>query len=236
MSFFIPLAETKINTKNLNQIKLNISKYSPHPKKVKIIAITKTFSFSAIESAEKQKIFNIGESKIQETNQKLKNQKINTNTKLHLIGHLQSNKTNLAVKTYNVIHSADSIKILNKINTSAQKIKKKQKVFLQLNISNNPNQKGFSINNIIEAAKHTERLPHLKLIGLMSIGEQTTNAKNIKKGFMSVQKTQNKIVKTISPSCISLSLGMSQDYILALKAGSTHLRLGTILFTKRNGQ
>ena len=235
MSPFIPLEETKINIKNLNQIKLNIFKYSPHPKKVQIVAITKTFSFSAIASAEKQKIFNIGESKIQETNQKLKNQTLNTKTKLHLIGHLQSNKTNLAVKRYNVIQSADSLKVLNKINTSAQKINKIQKVFLQLNVSKNPKQKGFDIDSIIRAARLTEKLLYVQLIGLMSIGENTPNTKNIKKGFMRVQKIQNKILKTISPTCIGLSLGMSQDYILALKAGATHLRLGTILYTKRNG-
>ena len=235
MSPFIPLAETKINTKNLNQIKLNISKHSPHPEKVKIIAVTKTFSFSAIQSAEKEKIFNIGESKVQETKNKINNQTINTNTKLHLIGHLQSNKTNLAVKIYNVIQSADSIKILNKINTSAQKINKKQKVFLQLNISNNPTQKGFTVDNIIEAAKHTEKLLSVKLIGLMSIGENTINTNKIKKGFMGAQKIKNKILKNISPTCTNLSLGMSQDYVLALQAGSTHLRLGTILFTQRNG-
>ena len=235
MSPFIPLAETKINTKNLNQIKLNILKYSPHPKKVKIVAITKTFSFSAIASAEKQKIFNIGESKIQETKNKLKNKTINTNTKLHLIGHLQSNKTNLAVKIYNVIQSVDSLKILNKINTIAQKTNKKQKVFIQLNISNNPKQKGFTVEAIIEAARQAEKLPNIKLIGLMSIGENTPNTKKITRGFMRAQKIQNKIVQTISPTCINLSLGMSQDYILALKAGATHLRLGTILYTKRNG-
>tara|TARA_B110000438_G_scaffold299863_1_gene350898 strand:+ start:423 stop:1130 length:708 start_codon:yes stop_codon:yes gene_type:complete len=235
MSPLILLTETQIHNKNLNQIKLNISKYSPHPKKVKIIAITKTFSFSAIESAEKQKIFNIGESKIQETNQKLKNKTTNIKTKLHLIGHLQSNKVKLAVNTYNVIQSTDSIKILNKINNSAKKINKKQKIFLQLNISNNPSQKGFTVENIMSAAEHVEQLAYVKLIGLMSIGEKTTNKNKIEKGFRYVEEIRNKIVKKISPTCINLSLGMSQDYVLALKAGSTHLRLGTILFTKRNG-
>ena len=235
MSPLIPLAETQIHNNNLSQIKLNISKYSPHPKKVKIIAITKTFSFSAIESAEKQKIFNIGESKVQETRQKLKNQTINVKTKLHLIGHLQSNKVNLAVNMYNVIQSVDSIKILNKINKSAQKTNKKQKIFLQLNVSNNPTQKGFTFEGIMSAAKQAERLLYVELIGLMSIGENTTNKKKIEKSFISVMEIRNKIVKTVSPTCVNLSLGMSQDYVLALKAGSTHLRLGTILFTKRNG-
>jgi len=235
MSPFIPLAETTINIINLNQIKLNIFKHSPHPQKVKIIAVTKTFSFSAIQSAEEEKIFNIGESRVQETNQKIKNNTINNKTKLHLIGHLQSNKTNLAVKTYNIIQSVDSIKIVNKINIVAQKINKKQKIFLQLNISKNPKQKGFTSKDIKMAAKHAEKLSHIKLIGLMSIGENTTNIKNIKKGFIKAKEIQNQISQTISPTCINLSLGMSQDYTLALQAGSTHLRLGTVLFTKRNG-
>ena len=234
MSIFTPLVETKINLINLKKIKLNISKYSPHPKRVKIIAVTKNLSYAAIKSAENNNIFNIGENKVQETKEKTTNKKINKKTKIHLIGHLQSNKTNLAVKIYNVIESIDSLKILNKVNNSAQKIKKEQKVFLQLNISNAKTQTGFTLDKIKEAAISAEQLSNIKVIGIMSIGEHTTNTNHIKEGFIKAHNIQKNIFKTINPLCINLSMGMSQDYILALKAGSTQIRIGTALFQRKN--
>ena len=233
MVFTKKLKTTTINTSHLKQIKQNIQKQSPHPKKVQIVAVTKTFNFSAILSAQKQQIFNIGESRVQETKQKIKNKKINTQTKIHLIGHLQTNKVNQAVKIYNVIQSVDSIKLLDKINQIADIQQKKQKVFLQINITKNITQKGFNASEIFEAAEHATQLPNIKLCGLMAIGANTNNKEKITDGFYQTKITQEKIQKTINSSCQSLSIGMSQDYILALKAGATHLRLGTILFNNR---
>jgi len=228
------LKDTKINFKNLQTIRKNIIKHSPNPKKVNIVAVTKTFSFSAIRSSEKNKIFNIGESKIQETQQKTQKEKTNKKTQIHLIGHLQSNKVRLAVLLYDTIQSVDSIKILKKINKSAKTKGKTQKIFLQLNVSEKETQKGFKKTEIKEAAKIAKKLTNIKNEGIMSIGPQTKNKTVIKKKFQEVKKIQRNIQKTIDKQCVSLSLGMSEDYVVALQEGSTHLRLGTILFEGRN--
>ena len=234
MFFKNPLTPSTINTDQLQNIQKNIQKLSPHPKKVKIIAVTKTFNFSAILSAEKQKIFNIGESKIQETQKKINNQTLNPKTKLHLIGHLQSNKVSRAIQLYNIIQSVDSIRLLNKINQTAKNNKKTQKIFLQENTTQNPTQKGFNNIEILKAAEQTTLLSNIKLCGVMSIGENTQNKEKIKKSFFETKKTQEKIKTTINGDCVGLSIGMSNDYILALQAGATHLRLGTILFNTRD--
>jgi len=230
-----PLTSATINTKNLQKIKNNIQKYSPHPQNVIIVGVTKTFCFSSIQSAEKNNIFNIGENKIQETEQKTHNKKLNPKTKLHLIGHLQSNKVLRAVGLYQTIQSVDSIKLLNKINTAAKKINKKQKIFLQINITKTPTQKGFNQTQTIEAARLATKHTNIKLCGVMSIGKKTLNQETLKKNFYETSQTQKKIQNKINPDCNSLSIGMSQDYVLALQAGATHLRLGTILFQKRDG-
>ena len=227
------LKTVTINPLHLKQIKKNIKKQSPHPEKVQIIAVTKTFDFSAILSAQQQKIFNIGESRVQETKHKIKNNKLKTQTKIHLIGHLQKNKVNMAVKLYDVIQSVDSLALLDKINQAAKKQQKQQKVFLQINITNSPTQKGFNILNTIQAAEHTTKLKNIKLCGVMAIGKNTKNEEKIIRSFNKTQAIQKTIQNTINSSCISLSIGMSQDYILALKAGATHLRLGTLLFNSR---
>lgn len=228
------LTDATINKSSLKNIKNNIKKYSPYPEKVKIIAVTKTFSHQSIKSAEENKIFYIGENKVQETNKKISNHTLNPKTKLCLIGHLQSNKTSLAVKLYNLIQSVDNIKILNKLNISAQKQNKIQEIFLQLNITNSPTQTGFKEEEIMMAAEYAQKLPFIQTKGIMSIGANTVNEKTIKQTFRNIRKVQQEVNKKINPKCKELSIGMSGDYILALQEGSTQLRLGTILFKKRN--
>ena len=231
-----PLTNATLNIQNLQKIKKNIQKYSPHPHRVIIIGVTKTFCFSSIQSAEKNNIFHIGENKIQETEQKTQNKKINPKTKLHLIGHLQSNKTLRAVGLYETIQSVDSTKLLNKINTAAKKKNKKQKIFLQINITKTPTQKGFNHTQALEAAQLTTKQENIKLCGIMSIGKKTPNKETLKKNFYETNQIQKKIQNKINPDCVSLSIGMSQDYVLALQAGATHIRLGTVLFQKRNAK
>ena len=87
----------------------------------------------------------------------------------------------------------------------------------------------------MEAAQETTKLSFIHMGGIMSIGAHTTHKKTIQKNFGKVRKIQQAIQQKINPHCSSLSLGMSQDYVLALQAGATHLRIGTLLFQKRNG-
>ena len=169
------LLDVAINTKNLKEIKKNIQKHSPHPHKVHIIAVTKTFSFTALQSATNHNLFHVGESRVQETQQKTKNNTLHPKTHLHLIGHLQSNKAALAVKLYDVIQSVDSLKILNKINIGAKKKSKQQVIFLQINTTKTPTQKGFYEEEIMSVAKTAMKLNYIKLGGIMSIGARTTN-------------------------------------------------------------
>jgi len=228
------LTDVEINKNSLNNIKNNIKKHSPYPEKVKIIAVTKTLSYQSIKSAEENKIFHIGENKVQETKKKISNYTLNPKTKLSLIGHLQSNKATLAVRFYNLIQSVDSIKILNKLNSIAQKQNKIQQIFLQLNITNSPTQKGFKEEEIMMAAEQAQKLPFIKTKGIMAIGANTVNEKTIKQTFRNTRKVQQAVNKKINPNCKELSIGMSGDYIWALQEGSTQIRIGTKLFKKRN--
>jgi len=230
----LPLIPTQINKTNLQRVKKNIIKHSPCPEKVHIIAVTKTFSFSTLQSAEKNNIFHIGENKIQETKKKINKKKLHPKTKIHLIGHLQSNKVGLAVGLYDIIQSVDSLKILRKINQIAEKQNKKQKIFLQINTSNTSTQKGFIPEETIKAAEQAKKLTHISLCGVMSIGAHTENQKKIQQNFKQAALIQQTIYTNIDPRCTSLSLGMSGDYVFALQAGATHIRLGTVLFQKRD--
>ena len=224
--------DATINKSNLINIKKNIKKYNSKPNKIQIIAVTKNFSYCAIQSANENKIQIVGENKVQETIEKIKNRKLPTNIEIHLIGHLQSNKAKKAVNIYSTIQSVDSIQIAEKINFYAKKNKKKQKIFLQINIAKQKTQFGFDQENIYNAAETIKKLKNIQIEGVMVIAPNTKNKPTINQAFKKAKEIKNKIQKNIVSTCRFLSAGMSNDYDIALQNGATHLRLGTILYNK----
>ena len=124
----------EILLENLNQIKENINQYSPHPNKVKIIAVTKNFSHHAIMSAVAQNVKCIGENRVQEFFDKKEKLK-DIEMEAHLIGHLQSNKINKALKIFNVIQTVDTLKLAKKINEKLKNTNHNKEIFIQLNLA-----------------------------------------------------------------------------------------------------
>jgi len=173
----------------------------------------------------------VGESQIQETIQKTQHQTTPQKQEIHLIGHLQTNKINKAIHLYDVIQTIDTIRLCKKLNQAAKKNKKKQKIFLQVNISSSKNQKGFSIKELYAAAKQISLYSNIQLLGLMGIGTNTKQNTKIEKGFKELKKQQEYIYKNINKNTQFLSIGMSNDYIIALQQGATHIRIGTLLYT-----
>ena len=227
------LKSAKINIKELQQIKINIKELSPHPALVKIAAITKTLSIQAIQDTYKNNLWIVGENRVQETIQKTKQFKKPKKLKLHFIGHLQTNKTKKAVKIYDVIQTVDSEKLANKINSCAKEEDKKQKIFIQINISNNQRQSGIKKEETMSLIKKTAEMKNLSVCGLMAIGPNTTNKTTTNRRYKEIYKLYNKI-KSKHTNIKELSIGMSGDYKLALKNGATIIRLGSILFGKRS--
>ena len=225
-------------TEELNQIELkkileNIKKTSIYPKKVQIIAVTKTLNYSAIKAAHKNNIFNIGESKIQEIEKKIQKKQKLKNLKIHLIGHLQRNKAKKAVLLCDYIQSVDSIKIAEKINKEALLINKIQKIYLQINIGEDDKKHGFSANQIFSKCDQITKMSNLQVVGIMTILPYAISEQKIKKLFLKTRQIKEKIQKTICTTCKELSMGMSGDYKTALKMGATNIRIGTLLYGKR---
>ena len=227
------LLSGKINTKALRQINKDIENLSPYPQKVKIIAVTKNFSFSAVQEAFKYNIINIGENKIQEFEQKQENEEINSSITTHFIGRLQTNKAKKAVRLFNIIQSIDSLKIAEKVNKEAEKIQKKQKIYLQINIAEDPAKQGFREEEIYGACKKIKEMKNLAVLGTMTIIAQEQNKKRKKTLFQKITKITKKIQTKHFSTCLEMSMGMSQDYKEALECGATSIRVGTKLYGKR---
>jgi pyridoxal phosphate enzyme (YggS family) len=225
------LTQATLNKAELNKIIQNISLKSPQPKKVTIIAVTKTFTYSAIQEAFDNNIYNIGENKIQELENKIKNKTLPEKLKIHFIGKLQSNKAKKAVLLCDYIQTVDSIRLAQKINNHAKALSKKQKIYIQINIGNDNKKQGL-IGENGGIYRKISLLENVKVVGLMTILPKV-DKKETKNLYIAMKKLQQKIKKNHFKECEEISMGMSGDYNVALESGATNIRIGTKLYGKR---
>ena len=202
---------------NLNNLNLESN--------VKIIAVSKTFSTINILPLIEYGHKDFGENKVQEALEKwleIKNSKTSLN--LHMIGKLQTNKVKQAVKIFDYIHSLDSLKLAKKISEEQIKIKKKLKIFIQINIGNEHQKSGIKIDNLSSFYQTCINDLGLDIIGLMCL---PPNILDNSKYF----EEMNKAAKSLSLK--ELSMGMSSDYLNAVKHNATYVRIGSKIFGER---
>ena len=210
--------------KNLIYIENLIKSKTNHNKLAKIIAVSKTFPIENILPLIEHGHIHYGENKVQEAQDKwinIKNK--NDNIKLHLIGKLQTNKVKLALGIFDYIHSLDSKRLASKIADQQIKQVKKPKIFIQVNIGNEEQKSGINKEDLIDFYNFCKNL-NLNIIGTMCI---PPNDKNTKIYFSEMNKINQKINFT------ELSMGMSSDYLEAIKNNATYIRVGSGIFGNR---
>ena len=206
-----------------NSIKENQEKTN-NKNNIKIIAVSKTFEISHINPLIEYGHTDFGENKVQEAIEKWSNIKIkNQNLSLHLVGRLQSNKTKLALKIFDYIHSLDNEKLANKISEEQKKINKKPKLFIQVNIGNEDQKNGVSPNKLKSFYKFCLD-KDLDVIGTMCLPPISEDPE---KYFMRM----NYLNKDLGLN--ELSMGMSADYISAIDNNATFIRVGSKIFGER---
>jgi len=153
--------------------------------------------------------------------------------KKRFIGHLQSNKVKKCVNNFDTIDSIHSLKLLRKISSECEKVKKIISVFLEVNTSEESQKKGFSINNKEEMLRCFE-VKNVQIKGLMTMAPYTKNEKKLRLSFSLLRNLRGELNGSLSEKPLKhLSMGMSGDYEIAIEEGSTMVRLGTVLFGKR---
>tara|TARA_B100001175_G_C19258828_1_gene518386 strand:+ start:63 stop:716 length:654 start_codon:yes stop_codon:yes gene_type:complete len=215
-------------------IKENIDKFiSKIPENVKLIAISKTKSVDEILEAynQGQRIF--GENKIQEMTEKYN--LLPKDIKWHMVGHVQRNKIKYMAPYVDLIHGIDSFKSLKTINKEGEKNNRIIKCLLQLKISSESTKFGLEIDEIekIINSKDYKELTHTKICGIMAMASFTKDKNIIKDEFNSANKLYNQI-KGNDDNFEILSMGMSNDYELAIECGSNMVRIGSSIFGSRN--
>ena len=208
--------QKEINT-NLRNLKLS--------KIPKIIAVSKTFTIDRINPLIEHGHLDFGENKVQEAKDKWSDIKLkNKNLNLHLIGNLQTNKVKFAIRLFDYIHSVDNEKLAKKIFDEQEKQNKKVKIFIQVNIGNEKQKYGVSTSSLPSLYSYCKGL-NLDVIGLMCIPPVNESKDNY-------FKEMNNLNKTFGFN--ELSMGMSADYLDALKNSATYLRIGSSIFGQRS--
>ena len=215
---------------NINVINGNLSSTC------RLIAVSKTQPHEKIQQAYEagQRIF--GENKVQEMEQKF--HALPKDIDWHLIGHLQTNKVKYITPFVSLIHSVDSVKLLEEINKQGKKIDRVVPCLLQVCIANEETKFGLDEKELLDlVAQFPVEFTHVKIMGLMGMATFTEDQEQIRKEFKKLKKLFDQIKNSPLPSAIEmkeLSMGMSSDYIIGMEEGSTLVRIGTAIFGERN--
>lgn len=208
------------------------------PDSVRLIAVTKQVPVEMMRQAYAAGIRDFGESRVQETAIKQAQLQDLQGVTWHLIGHLQSNKAQQALQCFQWIHSVDSLKLAQRLNRLAEDYARQPDVCLQVKIVPDPSKYGWTVPELMADLEQLSQCHHLKIQGLMTIPPFALETQQILGIFHQTRELANRIREQRLPnlSLPELSMGMSDDYILALAAKSTMIRLGRILFGERTEQ
>ena len=210
------------------------------PSHVKLIAVSKTKPIEMLQEAYAAQQRAFGENKVQEVVYKYPLMPLDT--EWHLIGHLQTNKVKYIAPFIHLIHAVDSIKLLETINKEALKNNRVINVLLQVYIAKEETKFGLSNEEVFELLNHatTHQLKNVNICGLMGMATYTENTQQIEQEFENLHQFFNTLKQEINKypilkleSFTELSMGMSSDYELAIKHGSTMIRVGSNIFGER---
>lgn len=212
---------------NLSKLKQEIAPYTP-----KIIAVTKYYDESKLIEAYKAGLRDFGENRVQDAIEKFSKlpDEVRQNSTFHLIGHLQTNKVKKAVGEFDYIHSVDSLKLAELISETAGTKGIIQKIFLQINNAGEEQKSGMSPDDLFKDFENIINLKNLKVVGLMTIAPLIDDEKELRKLFQEIIQIKDKIQTEFGYNLIETSMGMSNDFRIAIEEGSTIIRIGRKLF------
>lgn len=207
------------------------------PKHVKLIAVSKTKPIEEIKEAIKANQYAFGENRVQELVSKA--QQLHKEIEWHMIGHLQTNKVKQLLPYVHMIHSVDSFKLAKEINKEALKLSTTVPCLLQVHIAKEETKFGFTEYEILELLNKPEfyELKNIRVSGLMGMATYTQDEKIIRAEFSSLRKLFDKIKKDYysdNENFKEISMGMSNDFKIAIEEGSTIVRIGSLIFGERN--
>ena len=201
---------------------------------IELVAVTKTVGADVIKEAIGHGILHVGESRVQELLDKY--EQIGDAVKWHLIGHLQRNKVKYIIDKVEIIHSLDSYRLAKEINKRAKNIDRVIKCLLQVNVSGEKTKHGVGPEDVKHILEEIAPLENVKIVGLMTIAPHVDDREQTRQCFKTLRSIFNQAVKADLSNIEMkyLSMGMSDDFEIAIQEGANIIRVGTSIFGKRN--
>jgi pyridoxal phosphate enzyme (YggS family) len=201
---------------------------------IRLIAISKTFGANAVRAAALDGQLDFGENKLQEAQQK-RHDLADLPLKWHLVGHLQSNKARRAAAEFDVIHSIDSVLLLEKIDEAAAAIERRVDLLVQVDLAGEPTKHGAREEELVPIFDAAHRATAVRLVGLMLLPPAVDDPEAARPWFRQLRTVRDTLqAKGVPASMLAeLSMGMSHDYEIAVEEGATCVRVGTAIFGRR---
>jgi PLP dependent protein len=201
------------------------------PDEVTVVAVTKTLSVETINEAISAGLLNIGENRIQEYLGKRSQMLPHS---FHMIGHLQRNKVRQIIDDVKLIHSVDTESLADEIEKRCQSSERSCDVLIEVNSSGEVSKEGVAPADVEALAGHIMKLPHLRLKGLMTVAEYLEDAEAVRPSFRMLRNLRSELQQLFPDASLSeLSMGMTNDFEIAIEEGATMIRIGSALFGSR---
>jgi len=203
------------------------------PESVVLVAAAKGIEAERVEEAIACGVSIVGENRVQEALTKFS--KVSLKADWHMIGHLQTNKVKKALDIFSTIQSVDSLRLAREISRRAEQLGKETEVLIEVNTSGEPTKFGVEPENLIEVLGEAMSIPHLKIVGLMTIGVFSSDPERVQPCFRVLRELKMRCIDQFKETARMklLSMGMSNDFETAIEEGSNMVRIGTAIFGPR---
>jgi len=221
---------------NLERVREQIAhaaaKVGRAPNEVELVAITKTHAAEKVREAIQAGQSLFGESRVQEARAKIP--ELPSAIRWHFVGHLQKNKIRHALPLFEMIHSVDSLALAQEMNRIAEEEAMHPRVLLEINVAGEGSKFGFAPDKLREQMEALLALPRLSLLGLMTIPPLGEEPEASRKCFVQLRELRDRLQTEFRVDLAQLSMGMTQDYAVAVEEGATLVRVGTAIFGERS--
>ena len=204
------------------------------PEGVTMVCVSKFHPAEAIMEAYNAGERDFGESRVQELLPKY--EALPKDIRWHFIGHLQTNKVRQIVPFVHMIHSVDSVRLLETINREAEKIQRKVRVLLEVHVAKEETKSGFTPEEFLSLSTQLSTLNYVEVCGIMGMATNTDDEQEIRRCFRAIRTLAHNLLPIANSPSPIISMGMSDDYLIAIEEGSTMVRIGSSIFGERNYQ
>ena len=199
-----------------------------------MVCVSKFHPAEAIMEAYNAGERDFGESRVQELLPKY--EALPKDIRWHFIGHLQTNKVRQIVPFVHMIHSVDSVRLLETINREAEKIQRKVRVLLEVHVAKEETKSGFTPEEFLSLSTQLSTLNYVEVCGIMGMATNTDDEQEIRRCFRAIRTLAHNLLPIANSPSPIISMGMSDDYLIAIEEGSTMVRIGSSIFGERNYQ